>query len=486
MRKLILLVGMLLLGCLSQPVSDDVQAPDQPSSPDNHSAAMNDSPATNNTASNDTADSSSSSSYVIVDTGQDKCYDSSRESNCPESGDFFGQDAQYQGNIASYQDNNDGTVTDLNTGLMWQRDPGDKMEYYAAVDGADSFTLAGYDDWRVPTIKELYSLMDFRGLDPSGEDGADTSSLVPFINDDYFSMEYGDSSQGERVIDSQWVTSSIYESTVMGGQECFFGVNFADGRIKCYPTRAGKGYFAIYVRGNQYGQNNFLDNGDRTITDNATGLLWQKEDSKSAMDWKSALLYCEGLDLAGEKWRLPNAKELQSIVDYSRSPDTTGSAAIDPVFEVSSITNEAGKTDYPFFWSATTHANGMGGANAAYVSFGRALGYMGGQWMDVHGAGAQRSDPKDGDPGEYPSGHGPQGDAIRIYNYVRCVSGGADFVQVTGSGTSGASGPSAPPQEAVDACEAKDAGQDCSFNPPSGAVSGICKNLDGTLACVPS
>lgn len=41
--------------------------------------------------------------------------------------------------------------------------------------------------------------------------------------------------------------------------------------------------------------------------------------------------------------------------------------------------------------------------------------------QDVHGAGAQRSDPKAGDPNDYPYGHGPQGDVIRIYNYVRVV-----------------------------------------------------------------
>ena len=42
--------------------------------------------------------------------------------------------------------------------------------------------------------------------------------------------------------------------------------------------------------------------------------------------------------------------------------------------------------------------------------------------IDVHGAGCQRSDPKDGNPGEYPSwGHGPQGDVQRVFNYVRCV-----------------------------------------------------------------
>jgi hypothetical protein len=44
--------------------------------------------------------------------------------------------------------------------------------------------------------------------------------------------------------------------------------------------------------------------------------------------------------------------------------------------------------------------------------------------MDFHGAGSQRSDPKVGDPSQFPRGRGPQGDAIRIYNLVRCVRGG--------------------------------------------------------------
>jgi hypothetical protein len=41
--------------------------------------------------------------------------------------------------------------------------------------------------------------------------------------------------------------------------------------------------------------------------------------------------------------------------------------------------------------------------------------------LDVHGAGAQRSDPKKGDPAAFPHGRGPQGDVVRIYNYVRAV-----------------------------------------------------------------
>jgi hypothetical protein len=44
--------------------------------------------------------------------------------------------------------------------------------------------------------------------------------------------------------------------------------------------------------------------------------------------------------------------------------------------------------------------------------------------LDVHGAGAQRSDPKTGDASAYPHGHEPQGDVVRINNFVRLVRGG--------------------------------------------------------------
>ncbi len=172
-----------------------------------------------------------------------------------------------------------------------------------------------------------------------------------------------------------------------------------------------------------------MDNGDGTITDNATGLIWTKSDSGTGMNWQEALAWVQTKNAANylghSDWRLPNAKELQSIVDYTRSPDTSGLAAIDPVFTCTSITNEAGQADYPYYWTGTTHASGDGsGAAAVYVAFGRAMGYMNGSWRDAHGAGAQRSDPKSGDPTHWPYGHGPQGDAIRIYNYVRAVRGG--------------------------------------------------------------
>jgi len=379
-----------------------------------------------------------SSSYTIVDTNQATTYNQSSEISPPSEGEpFSGQDATYSGNQPLYADNGDGTITDLVTGLMWQKDPGQKITYNEAVAQLDGFSLAGYNDWRLPSIKELYSLILFSGQDP-GVNTTDTANLKPFIDTDYFMFEYGDSGVGERIIDSQYATSTLYTSTTMNGNETVFGVNFADGRIKGYPVESAQGgadkkYFIMYVRGSTgYGVNDFQDNGDDTVTDNATGLMWMKIDSgeigggdqsDGAMNWEQALAWSQGLEHADyDDWRLPNIKELQSIVNYNLSPDASGTAAIDPIFQATEITNEAGQADYPFYWSSTTHVNSSPSpaSGAAYICFGRAMGYMG-SWLDVHGAGAQRSDPKSGDPSAFPNGRGPQGDAIHIYNYVRCV-----------------------------------------------------------------
>jgi hypothetical protein len=354
--------------------------------------------------------------YTIVDTGQTKFYDNTSVISAPSEGEaFYGQDARYQGNQPSYQDNGDGTVSDLNTRLMWQQDPDDKMTYAEAVAGASSFNLAGYDDWRLPTIKELYSLILFSGIDPPAEGTATTA--VPFIDTDYFNFEYGDTSAGERIIDAQYWSGTEYVSTTMGGNATVFGVNFADGRIKGYPRDIGPGgqpdtQFVRYVRGNpDYGVNDFTDNGDGTITDAATGLMWSEADSGVGMNWEDALAWVQQMNeenyLGYSDWRLPNDKELQSIVDYTRSPATTNSAAIDPVFQVTSIIDERGGTNYPFYWTGTTHVSIVGsGGTAVYIAFGEAFGYMN-SWVDVHGAGAQRSDPKTGDPDDYPNGRGP-------------------------------------------------------------------------------
>ncbi|MBT3318607.1 MAG: DUF1566 domain-containing protein [Clostridia bacterium] len=381
--------------------------------------------------------------YAINDTGQTMYFDNTSEIAATKQGEaFYGQDAQYVDNAMSFEDNGDGTVSDSNTGLMWQQDPGGvKMTWDEAMSGAESFSLGGYDDWRLPTIKELYSLIDFSGTDPDPT-ASDTSSLVPFIDTDYFVFEYGDESAGERIIDAQYASSTKYVSTQDG--ELAFGVNFADGRIKGYgltdPLGGEKTFFVMHVRGNtEYGQNNFIDNSDGTITDTATGLMWMSADSGQGMDWEDALAWSENLEQSGyDDWRLPDAKELQSIVDYTRSPETTGTAAIDELFECTQIADEGGEVNYPYYWTSTTHISSRDAGAAVYIAFGQALGFMTDgppqsgspdpnadpddyTLTDVHGAGAQRSDPKTGDNADFPFGRGPQGDVVRIDNFVRCV-----------------------------------------------------------------
>ncbi len=396
-------------------------------------------------------------SYPIVDTQQTTCYDDSTEINCPSAGEsHFGQDAQFEGSPPSYTLSTDGlTVHDNVTGLTWQQSADTNGD--GTIDASDELTwteaqarpaalnaaeYGGYDDWRLPTIKELYSLINFSGIDPSGVSGNDTSGLIPFIDRTYFDFGYGDTAAGERIIDAQYASSTLYVSTTMLGDPTLFGVNFADGRIKGYDlvnTMNGPGdnrFYVRCVRGAAYGVNDFVDNGDGTITDRATGLIWAKGDSAQGLDWQEALAWVQTKNaedyLGHNDWRLPNAKELQSIVDYTRSPDTTSSAAIDPLFACTGITSEAGQADYPFYWTGSTHASqgqdGQSGGSAVYIAFGRAMGYMRAPWdptlaawLDVHGAGAQRSDPKEGNPTDFPEGRGPQGDAIRIYNYVRLV-----------------------------------------------------------------
>jgi len=145
----------------------------------------------------------------------------------------------------------------------------------------------------------------------------------------------------------------------MAGDDCSYASPEADDIG--YPRSTGSWA--------NYNSERFTNNGDGTVTDNATGLMWVQNPSSAGIgatyNWASAIATCEALDYASHTdWRLPNIKELISIVDYGRySGDTQSDIAM------------ADKTYFPgiqanYYWSSTIYTPNTGGAIAIHFGNG--------------------------------------------------------------------------------------------------------------------
>lgn len=224
---------------------------------------------------------------LLPDTGQTTSYTTT-----------FGEDQDYLINTPNFTDNGDGTITDQVTGLMWQKIDGGEMTIENASVYCNNLSLANYTDWRLPSPLEAYSILNQQNVNP-----AINTLYFPNTTADYWwtnAFQVGDNSK-------VWVTNS-------GG-----GIGnhpkaetISAGGTKKFHTRAVRDTHTVETVAH------FTDNGDGTITDNLTQLIWQKNPSLTPMTWEQSLVYAENLALAGfTDWRLPNIKELQSLNDES-------------------------------------------------------------------------------------------------------------------------------------------------------------------------
>jgi hypothetical protein len=257
----------------------------------------------------------------------------------------FGEDSDYTINPPSYKDNGDGTITDQVTGLMWQKVDAGETAWDNAVAKAGAVNTGGYTDWRLPTPTELFSIMNHNNGNPAA------------LNTTYFPSNPAGAAE-------YWWTTDIYGADATK----VWCVNAGGGlgpKPKSETLSAGGTfrYHARYVRGAKPGNgHNYVNNLDGTITDLDTGLMWTQVPG-AATTWTGALTWAENLTLAGySDWRLPNIKELQTLVDYTFTTATTAAAAVVPVNRVLFPTST---TPAAAYWSSTAL---RGGGNQAPTS----------------------------------------------------------------------------------------------------------------------
>ena len=235
--------------------------------------------------------------YTLNNTTRQFCSTMDSTIECPSEGeDFFGQDLQYA--KAGFCTPKDFTVKsvlgqniviDNNTGLKWMQtaDENAKYTWEAANDYCENLVYAGYDDWRLPTLKDFFTTAN-------EYDNAFFTYFQGPINS-WTSNSFAGGNG------SSWMSS------VTVGHASGFSNNSDEQYVRC-------------VRGRVLPDGAFITRqigADEIVADTTTGLIWQK-DYAADKNWQEALKYCEDSTYAGfTDWRLPNINELNSIVDYN-------------------------------------------------------------------------------------------------------------------------------------------------------------------------
>lgn len=257
-------------------------------------------------------------------------------------------------------DNGDQTVTDTLTGLMWQKTPTvnnvTERNWTLSLDFCTNSSIGDYDDWRMPNLREMLSLLDYYYYSLA----VDTSAFLFLDTDD---TVYWTSTNVDGDDNSAWCVDIDSGITAAESKALNFywvwAVRDDDGNAAAEVARTGQsaslvnyddGYFD---NGVIWPDARFVDNGDGTVTDILTGLMWlQDADAVTARSWASAVSAAAAAG-AGDHhdWRLPNIRELESLLDMSQD---------DPCLPSGHEFTDMGSGD--IYWTSTTYAGATGSA----------------------------------------------------------------------------------------------------------------------------
>jgi hypothetical protein len=306
-----------------------------------------------------------------------------------------------------FVDNRDGTVTDLATGLMWQRAENPRSNWYESLEGCRNLRLAGFADWRLPNIKEINSILNlaYTGNSWFFKDVFPGEGLVPPF------LHYFSSTVHERTF--AWVTNFNfgYDGYYAGRDakllyravrnieppkpkpEVF--VLPATGQTACYDVEGvridapnkgeplfgqdaqhqqPRGFVRLRDRGLPLPASAGWDQGWRMVIDGSTGLVWEiKSPEAGALNyrldrysWSGAREFVDGLNRANyggySDWRLPNREELRTIAVYSDAIP-----AVDPAFFPDARPE--------FYWSKDSYHADQKMAWGVYFAYGCAICY---------------------------------------------------------------------------------------------------------------
>jgi hypothetical protein len=286
-----------------------------------------------------------------------------------------------------FVDNLNGTVTDNLTGLIWLKNAGcfSPAAWAAAIAEVNQLAsgACGLSDgstagqWRMPNLGELESILDVSTTNPavtSGNPFTNLSNGLYWSSTTYFGGEEGSPDAWViRMADGGYVNDGINNIKATSTNGVWAVKGSGGGTVTLQSTGAYVPFAAnddgTVESGALLPYPRMRDNGNGTVTDTVTGLIWMKQADCIHQDWSGALAAVAALasgqcgltdgSTAGQ-WRMPNRKELQSLsdraqnnhADYFSSNFVSANATINsqsPVFN--------NFVQFQYYWTSTTNAS---------------------------------------------------------------------------------------------------------------------------------